>query len=275
MSNNARKYSQLTIKRLYSNAGNRCAFPDCSTIFTNPDNDTNLSEICHIEDAKPGCRYNPNMSDEERSSYDNLILLCPNHHVETSNENKFNVEDLKKMKRTHEDSIRKQIDPLQILSRNPSALASLINYISDTPFDDINSENPALSFSIEEKINYNNVKRYRDVLDDYKIYHSKISQIYNEFEENGTFKKEIFLTSIKSYYIKAKSKILGSDFSTANIQANADNIIDEIEKLLWETLNHSPNIDAKIPIEAIRFYLYVIIVDSFMRCKILERPSIL
>lgn len=85
----SRYYSMLTIKRLYSLSGNRCAFPDCDVTFLNQEDDTNFSNICHIEDANPSThksdRYNPKMTSEERAHYNNLLLLCPNHHIETNN----------------------------------------------------------------------------------------------------------------------------------------------------------------------------------------------
>ncbi|MFB9660088.1 hypothetical protein ACFQS3_10005 [Glycomyces mayteni] len=37
-------------------------------------------QIAHIRDAKQGNRYDPGMSDEDRRSFPNLILLCKAHH---------------------------------------------------------------------------------------------------------------------------------------------------------------------------------------------------
>ncbi len=86
--NQSRNYLTLTIKRLYALSGNRCAFPGCERTFVNWEDDTNFSNICHIEDANPNThkagRFNPNMSDKERADYKNLILLCPNHHIKTN-----------------------------------------------------------------------------------------------------------------------------------------------------------------------------------------------
>jgi hypothetical protein len=41
-----------------------------------------IGEICHIEgEGGKSARYNPNMTQEERKSFNNLILLCPTHHT--------------------------------------------------------------------------------------------------------------------------------------------------------------------------------------------------
>jgi ribosomal protein L15E len=41
------------------------------------------------------------MTNDQRRRYDNLILLCPNHHVITNDENIYTVAVLKKMKSDH------------------------------------------------------------------------------------------------------------------------------------------------------------------------------
>ena len=74
MAGGPRNYSILTLKRLFALSGNKCAFPDCPIVFTNPLNTLNYSNICHIEDAEIGGRYNPKMTDEQRASFDLTYL---------------------------------------------------------------------------------------------------------------------------------------------------------------------------------------------------------
>jgi hypothetical protein len=63
-----------------------------------------VGELCHIEAAKPGgARFNQDMTNEERRSFDNLMLMCHDHHVVTSDEDEFTVEDLREMKYEHEN----------------------------------------------------------------------------------------------------------------------------------------------------------------------------
>jgi len=62
-----------------------------------------IGQICHIEAAMTGGeRFNENMSNEERRSFDNLILLCYEHHVTTNDVSIYDVESLKNIKRNHE-----------------------------------------------------------------------------------------------------------------------------------------------------------------------------
>lgn len=92
-----------TLRRLYSLSGNQCAFPGCChPMFNNEGNF--VGQICHIEAALPGGeRFNPNMSNEARRSFGNLMLMCYDHHIETNKEQVYPVSRLQDIKRQHEE----------------------------------------------------------------------------------------------------------------------------------------------------------------------------
>jgi len=94
--------SQAAIKRLFAHSGNRCAFPKCGTPIVQEA--TVVGEICHIKAASPrGPRYDREQTAEARHSYDNLILLCANHHTIIDDDPEaYTVERLIKMKADHE-----------------------------------------------------------------------------------------------------------------------------------------------------------------------------
>jgi hypothetical protein len=96
--------SVKTIKRLFTLSGNRCAFPQRMVQLIR--NSTVIGEICHIKSANPGGpRYDISQSDEERHDFNNLILLCRNHHVEVDgDERAYTVSRLLEMKQKHEAS---------------------------------------------------------------------------------------------------------------------------------------------------------------------------
>jgi len=69
-----------TIKRLFFEAGRRCAFPGCEVRLV-AENGAIIGEICHMKARNArGPRYDPGQSEAERQGYDNLLLLCPTHH---------------------------------------------------------------------------------------------------------------------------------------------------------------------------------------------------
>ncbi len=90
------------VRKLYLKSGNQCAFPECRNLIMNSDGDF-IGEVCHIEAAMPGGqRFNPKQINEERRSFDNLLLLCHEHHKVTDNVEVYSVEKLKMMKSEHE-----------------------------------------------------------------------------------------------------------------------------------------------------------------------------
>jgi len=90
-----------TVKRLFGESGNICAFANCSQPIIA--GTSVVGKVCHIKAKSPGGqRYDPAQSDEERHGYDNLILLCGIHHdIVDDDEALYTVERLQQMKAAH------------------------------------------------------------------------------------------------------------------------------------------------------------------------------
>ncbi len=103
--------SRVTLARLWMHSGNLCAFAGCSKIILDNDHEILKGRVAHIEAASEGGpRYNPDQTDEERCGYDNLMVLCNDHHdiVDKSKTTTFSVENLQEMKKKHEDRVKTQ-----------------------------------------------------------------------------------------------------------------------------------------------------------------------
>ena len=255
----SRNYSKQTLKNLFAKSGNQCAFPDCKEKLINSDNALN-SDICHIEALNSkGARYNAD--NREINSYSNLIPLCKQHHSKIdNNEYKYTVEILKEMKQKHEIEMDEKISPKQKIS----AIAKVVNKISEIEIEKIKGSEVKFSFKPEDKIEYNDIKRYKYIFEKYAIHSAQLNTIYNEMEAEGTLKKNMILENIQSIYLMVKGK-LSINSQVHAIQA--DNIIEKVQDELLNKLENS-NLDE----ENIGFAIEVIIIDAFMRCKILEEP---
>ena len=104
--------SNKTRKELWAKSGNRCAI--CKKELVNKISEENGSFIigdeCHIISSRvEGPRYKAGIDDYD--SYDNLILLCKNHHREID-ENcvSYPEELLHYIKVLHEDWVKKSLD---------------------------------------------------------------------------------------------------------------------------------------------------------------------
>jgi hypothetical protein len=74
-----------------------------------------IGEIANIEGAMPeSARFNKKMSNEQRRRYDNLLLLCANHHVTIDRDvARWTVDGLKDLKRKHEAIYTAAVDQLR------------------------------------------------------------------------------------------------------------------------------------------------------------------
>jgi hypothetical protein len=91
-----------TYRALFAKSGNVCAFPGCNEEMVTS-RGIFVGQICHIEAAElGGQRYNIDSNDEERRSFENLMLMCYRHHCETNDVTVYDVQSLKTMKREHE-----------------------------------------------------------------------------------------------------------------------------------------------------------------------------
>lgn len=113
----------------------KCAICKIDTAFKTDDGvNMVIGEMAHIEGENPGsARYNANMTGDERNSYDNLILLCPNHHTEIDkNPVQYPVDKLKQIKSDHEKWLEYLINS-QMSKITFAELEVLLKYLDNTP----------------------------------------------------------------------------------------------------------------------------------------------
>jgi len=105
-------------KLLWSRAGDQCAWPGCEECLTVDLHDVVSAKIqiqgiimgeeAHIRSGRPdGPRYDASYPGDRVDLYENLILLCPNHHTLIDKEGGVaaSVEQLLAIKRQHEERL--------------------------------------------------------------------------------------------------------------------------------------------------------------------------
>lgn len=255
-----RNYKPDTQRRLYTKAGDCCAFPGCTERLLIREG--YLADICHIEALNPdGPRYNghPEITDPERNSEPNLILLCKNHHYIIDQKNQdgdpyYSAEQLKSMKRAHEEMIEvARSNALQ--AKQPSILARIVRELSRTRQSSL-PMNSIVAFDIDEKIDFNNVERYRGVIEKFapfaQVY---LDHLYNELE---AAQMETVLSVINDLYLMSKRR-----------DQSADDTLDRVLDQLIERLSQEGALEYSEDLETCS---KIVMVDGFMRCKILEEP---
>ena len=125
------------------------------------------------------------------------------------------------------------------------------------------------AFEIEAKISHNDIKRNKALIDEYKVFYTKVNSLYQTLENEGSFRKENLLRNIRSIYLKIKGGYVGDSVRPMQkVRDNADNIIEDVQEQLLAMAEKRANNCS----EDISFGVSIIMVDAFMRCKILEEP---
>ena len=264
MGKQARNYSQQTLKKLFALSGNQCAYPGCSNSLVNTDNAKD-SNICHIEAAnEDGERYRENMSDKERADYKNLILMCVQHHTTTNDVAIYTVEKLTEMKEDHEAKIA-----LINLGRSPSMLKTVVDKISKIGLRELKNNDPTKSFNITDKLDHNGVTDKRRTINELKVYYHKLNTLYDELDSAGSLKKENLLDNIRHIYLEVSGRYTGqNDDYMPIIKQNSDAIFEDVFDELLQLIDFNG-----VNVEDLSPALRVVMVDAFMRCKILEEPN--
>lgn len=144
--------------------------------------------------------------------------------------------------------------------RLESNLSSIINLLSKENFTSIDSSANVNSFEIERKIDFNNLYKSKEIIDDYKLYHHIVDRIYSEFDKSGCNKSISVLNAIKCEYIKHSLELTG------------DKLFNLIISTISERILQSSNFE-KIPQEEMEMCVGILIVDAFIRCKIFKNPN--
>jgi hypothetical protein len=99
-----RDYTAGTRAGLVALSQGKCYYPQCpEPLVKRIGGDIVIAyEIAHIRDANPGNRYVAEMTNDQRRSFPNLVLLCPAHHklVDKIHPQKYSIENLEEWKRT-------------------------------------------------------------------------------------------------------------------------------------------------------------------------------
>jgi hypothetical protein len=95
-------------KILWGKSGNRCAIPECRKALiikkNEKDKESIIGVMAHIKgENATAARYDAKMTDEGRNCYENLILVCGDHHKMIDDQrNTYTVEKLHEVKSKHE-----------------------------------------------------------------------------------------------------------------------------------------------------------------------------
>jgi hypothetical protein len=101
--------TKSVLQALFAKSGNRCAYPGCENVLVNGKN-IFVGQVAHISAVSPnGPRFDAALNDDQRRSYENLLLTCYEHHREIDLSAEYSSEVLREIKIKHETLMKSKI----------------------------------------------------------------------------------------------------------------------------------------------------------------------
>lgn len=169
-------------------------------------------------------------------------------------------------------------NPDYLSKKLPSKVAIIIPILSKAveKFEDKNLHKKVIQpYDISQKINYNDLKEYKGIVEKYGQYRQVLDTTYEEVDNQNPGTKGKILRFINLCYDQIKAKHIKNIGARSDvmevIRKNADLIMTEVKDCVKEsTIIDS---DFKVSIEEFQVCLVIIICHAFIACKILEEPK--
>jgi hypothetical protein len=158
--------------------------------------------------------------------------------------------------------VKKELGDIEIdLLYLESNLATVIGVLSkeNLTISDLNNT----SFNIEKKIAHNELKIMADDIRLYSSYYQKLERCYSVFDKEGQNKSISVLQHIRRTYNQNRSKLKEADADDIFLQ-----VVEDIKNEVLKSANHNP-----IPIEELGHCICIVVVHTFIECKIFENPE--
>ncbi len=172
----------------------------------------------------------------------------------------IDINDIKKQEEIYnfiKDELGWDLDIVKMESN----IAMVINILSEENLSINNSKIEISPFEIKRKIDFNNLDNSQQKIDDYKIYHTRINNIYGECDKLWKNKSLSILNKINTIYLNLINKFTNNDDLY-------NRIIDELIDLVIKSSNYK-----EIPYEELLLCIDILVVDAFIRCKIFKNPN--
>ena len=188
----------------------------------------------------------------------------------------FNAEtDCYDDKRILRDILAKDIDTIRKLAsyleesilpatadeRRPSVITYVINRLADEPLAEIAVNPDTKSFDLEPKIDFNSLKKWRDIISEYTVFSLLVDKIYRAYDEQGVNKSFAVLSSLHDLYLNLASELTG------------DALFDKLLESVYDIVNKDYEYNESLTREELQVNIKIVLVDAFVKCKIFKKPE--
>ena len=162
--------------------------------------------------------------------------------------------------------------------RIPSLISKVVQVLGDLcseeDGDDLTPD--FQQYKPEEKIEYNSVIKYKDIIKKFSAYYYSCNQYLNIYDNSNMRGKTKILRCVHMWYLEAKGEVLLENRGTEEteidiIRRNSDRIIDMVKERISKVVMNAEKIE-EADIEGIELGIACFTCYCFMECKILEKP---
>jgi hypothetical protein len=168
------------------------------------------------------------------------------------------------------------IPPDYIQNKLPSDISYVLLHLSKLLDSNVQiSKSKTNPYGIEDKIQHNNLIKYRQLVEEYGSYGKIADKAYEDLNFENPNKSNHFISSIKFYYNDVLGNLLKNNPKVEKITViknNSDEIMDSIKERMFNNYINSSNTRSDITIERVDMCIVIIICKAFIDCKILEEP---
>ncbi len=160
-------------------------------------------------------------------------------------------------------------------SKIPSILTELIKQLASIDEEDENNDVDVSPYNPEEKIEFNHVIKYKEILMEYTKFYINCDNILNSIDNYNPGRKNKILKSVKIIYDKTVGEIMLSHIKANRIEIvrnNSDMIIELVERELRQRIEND-SISESLTQEDVDIGLLIFICYAFNKCKVLEKPD--
>ncbi len=217
--------------------------------------------------------------------YDGKTILDLAHQTGTYN-SVFEIEDslaIKNIQNTVQDlfskteEISSKLDNLTYVTEKLSNhLGKVVNIlVKNIQYSGLKSK--ILPPEPENKMTYNDLKKYKSTIRKYGEFGTKLEKIYSTLNDEKPNTQTRFYNNINDKYLLIKDDIISKSIDKNIteidiIRKNSDTIFDAVINEMRRDYINSNNFDKDIDNGELHTCLLVIAVDAFISCHILERP---
>lgn len=169
----------------------------------------------------------------------------------------LDIEEQREMYELIQKELGTEIDIVKL----DSNLAAVINILAKENWEGTGRQDNFNPFEISRKIDHNKLKSTRKIIEEYKVYHHKVEEKYEEFDTFGSNKSYSILQLIGKYYVEEIVK-----------SSDADIVFLEVSNRLLKKIEESANF-IRVEFEILVLCVDILVVDAFIRCKIFENPD--